>query len=68
MPCQLISLRGRGIRVVGRLKQDRWEDPEGKPHSRMKVVAEYLEQRPTFFKDSSKSEKNAEAVAEKSVI
>ena len=23
--------KGRGVRVVGRLKQDRWEDPEGRP-------------------------------------
>ena len=23
--------KGRGVRVVGRLKQDRWTDPDGKP-------------------------------------
>ena len=27
--------KGRGVRVVGRLKQDRWTDPDGKPHSRI---------------------------------
>jgi len=28
--------KGRGVRVVGRLKQDRWTDTEGKAHSRDK--------------------------------
>jgi|GEM_PF-254745 len=33
--------KGRGVRVVGRLKQDRWTDTEGKPHARVKIVAEH---------------------------
>ena len=35
--------KGRGIRVVGRLKQDTWVDSEQKNHSRVYVVAEYIE-------------------------
>ncbi len=42
--------KGRGVRVVGRLKQDRWTDTEGKSHSRVKIVAEHVE-----FKPMSKS-------------
>ena len=38
--------KGRGVRVVGRLKQDRWEDKDGNPRSRMKIVAEHVEFRP----------------------
>jgi single-strand DNA-binding protein len=38
--------KGRGVRVVGRLKQDRWSDPEGKPHSRVLIVAEHVEFKP----------------------
>ena len=38
--------KGRGVRVVGRLKQDRWTDPEGKPHSRIFIIAEHVEFRP----------------------
>jgi single-strand DNA-binding protein len=38
--------KGRGVRVVGRLKQDRWTDTEGKNRSRIKVVAEHVEFRP----------------------
>ncbi|MCL2067481.1 MAG: single-stranded DNA-binding protein [Treponema sp.] len=42
--------KGRGVRVVGRLKQDRWNDSEGKPHSRVTIVAEHVEFRPEFKK------------------
>lgn len=38
--------KGRGVRVVGRLKQDRWEDKDGNPRSRTKIVAEHVEFRP----------------------
>jgi len=46
--------KGRGVRVVGRLKQDRWTDPEGKTKSRIKIVAEHVEFKP-IFKDSLES-------------
>lgn len=38
--------KGRGVRVVGRLKQDRWVDDDENPHSRIKVVAEHVEFKP----------------------
>lgn len=38
--------KGRGVRVVGRIKQDRWQDKEGNPRSRVKIVAEHVEFRP----------------------
>ena len=34
---------GRGIRIVGRLKQKRWKDEEGKLHARIVVIAEHIE-------------------------
>ncbi len=40
--------KGRGIRVVGRLKQDRWEDTDGKKHDRIKIIAEHVEFKPRF--------------------
>ncbi|MEI6874427.1 MAG: single-stranded DNA-binding protein [Spirochaetota bacterium] len=40
--------KGRGVRVVGRLKQDRWQDTLGKQHSRVKIVAEHVEFKPQF--------------------
>ena len=42
--------KGRGVRVVGRLKQDRWTDADGKPHSRVSIVAEHVEFKPQFKK------------------
>jgi single-strand DNA-binding protein len=38
--------KGRGLRVVGRLKQDRWTDEEGKTRSKVKIVAEHVEFKP----------------------
>ena len=43
--CAEYLRKGRGVRVVGRLKQDRWKDGEGKSRSRLKIVAEHVEFR-----------------------
>ena len=48
--------KGRGVRVVGRLKQDRWQDPEGNPRSKIKIVAEHVEFKPVFAKKDDLSE------------
>ena len=44
--CSQNLKKGRGVRVVGRLKQDRWTDPEGHLRSRVKIVAEHVEFKP----------------------
>ena len=57
--------KGRGVRVVGRLKQDRWVDTEGKNRSKVKIVAEHVEFRPEFKNRKGGEEKKpAEMVAE----
>ena len=38
--------KGRGVRVVGRLKQNRWEDADGKKNSKIRIVAEHIEFKP----------------------
>jgi single-strand DNA-binding protein len=38
--------KGSGVRVVGRLKQERWTDADGKARSKVKVVAEHVEFMP----------------------
>ena len=38
--------KGRGVRIVGRLKQNRWKDEDGKSHSRVKIIAEHIEFKP----------------------
>jgi single-strand DNA-binding protein len=54
--------KGRGVRVVGRLKQDRWTDADGKNHSRIKIVGEHVEFKPEF--SQAKAGKEEFAIAE----
>ena len=44
--CAEYLAKGRGVRVVGRLKQERWEDPDGNSRAKMVVVAEQVEFQP----------------------
>ena len=60
--CYSKGHKGRGVRVVGRLKQERWNDPEGKSRSRVTIVAEHVEFRPDFRREGD-PEKTAEAAA-----
>ncbi|MDR2552417.1 MAG: single-stranded DNA-binding protein [Treponema sp.] len=48
--CYNLGHKGRGARVVGRLKQERWNGSDGKPHSKVTIVAEHVEFRPEFKK------------------
>jgi len=41
--CSEYLSKGRGVRVVGRLKQDRWTNPEGEHRSRVRIVGEHVE-------------------------
>jgi len=50
------AVKGRGIRVVGRLKQDRWKTAEDKWESRMMVVAEHVEYKPIKAADGEETE------------
>ncbi len=51
--------KGRAVRVVGRLKQDRWKDKDGLGRSKMKIVAEHVEfsmaKKGTQTKESSQA-------------
>jgi len=53
--------KGRGVRVVGRLKQERWQDSEGKAQSKIIIVAEHIEFRPEFKKETRTSQEAVEA-------
>ncbi|MBE6361241.1 MAG: single-stranded DNA-binding protein [Treponema bryantii] len=46
--------KGRGVRVVDRLKQERWKDAEGKSHSKIFVVAEHIELKQQIRKAPAK--------------
>jgi len=60
--CNNHGKKGRGVRVVGRLKQDRWTGNDGKQHSRVAIVAEHVEFRPD--KNSSAPEQEQQDQAE----
>ncbi|GMO49212.1 MAG: single-stranded DNA-binding protein [Termitinemataceae bacterium] len=46
--CKTVGRKGRGVRVVGRLKQSRWNSSDGAPHSKVSIVAEHVEFKPDF--------------------
>ena len=56
--CSTVGKKGRGVRVVGRLKQDRWKGSDGKNYSRIKVIADNV-----AFKPVNTEEKKAAFVA-----
>ena len=53
--------KGRGVRIVGRVKQDRWVDQEGKNKSRFKIVAEHVEFKPCKKSDGDAAEDESTA-------
>lgn len=57
--------KGTGLRVVGRLKQDRWKDKDGKAQSKCYVVAEHIEYKPNF--NNSLASTELEQTADESV-
>ena len=60
--CRGLLVKGSGVRVVGRLKQDRWNSEDGKARSRVKIVAEHIEAKPvTVAEKETATESEAEA-------
>ena len=58
--------KGRGVRVVEWLRQDRWTDQEGKGHSRVEIIAEHVEFKPQINKDKDPPEHGEEKEVETS--
>ena len=58
-----LAKKGRGLRVVGRLKQDRWKTQEGKNSSKVSIVAEHID-----FQPERTNEKNGEEVKNEAAI
>jgi len=55
--------KGRGVRVVGRIKQDRWEK-DGVKHERVIINAEHVEFRPERVQESVREVPSGEALPE----
>jgi single-strand DNA-binding protein len=51
--CHNQGHKGRGVRVVGRLKQDRCTGTDGKPYSKISIVAEHVEFRPEIKEENN---------------
>ena len=63
--CNQYLNKGRGVRVIGRLKQDRWTNKEGQNREKIKIVAEHIDFKPQFKKYQEQEEAEAEVAAEK---
>jgi single-strand DNA-binding protein len=48
--CSSLGRKGKGVRVVGRLKQERWTGNDGRSHTKVAIIAEHLEYRSDFKK------------------
>jgi single-strand DNA-binding protein len=58
--------KGRGVRVVGRLKQERWNGTDGKARSKVTIVAEHIEFRPeTEHREAAGQEEGNDEAGEK---
>jgi single-strand DNA-binding protein len=65
--CYNNGRKGRGVRVVGRLKQDRWNGIDGKQRSRITIVAEHVEFRPDFKREGDAERGEAGVLAREAV-
>ena len=63
--CSEYLKKGRGVRVVGRLKQERWQDQDGNNRSKVTIVAEHVEFRPKAkVQDDTEPGENTEEAAQ----
>jgi single-strand DNA-binding protein len=58
--CKQNGHQGRGLRVVGRLKQEHSRNAEGNPLARIIIVAEHVEFRPTMTQGQKQTMHNDE--------
>lgn len=65
--CEKKAKKGRGIRVVGRLKQNVWKDAEEKTQSKIFVVAEHIEYKPVYSKAEEKSTESTDVKSQQTV-
>lgn len=54
------AMKGRGIRIVGRLVQETWKDKDGKNCSKVKILAEHVEFKPVTEKPAMSESTNTD--------
>lgn len=52
--CNTYLKKGRGVRVVGRLKQDRWKTADETGKSRVYIIGEHVEFKPIIKTEETK--------------
>lgn len=62
--CGSSLAKGRGVRVVGRLKQDRWVDDQGRTLSRVKIVGDHVEFKPVIRREGAEGQESPESPAD----
>ena len=55
--CKIPVKEGSGVRVVGRLKENKWTDKDGVSHSEVQIVAEHIEIRKKEFSNGLSNDK-----------
>ena len=55
--CDIPVKEGSGVRIVGRLKQNKWTDSEGASHSEVQIVAEHIEIKKKEFSNGLNNDK-----------
>lgn len=66
--CEKNLHKGRGIRVVGRVKQNRWEGTDGKKFAKVNIVAEHIEFRPMFLENKNKQSNETTQLAQSALM
>ncbi len=60
--CAKFLTKGRGIRVLGRLRQEKWKTESDESRERVVIVAEHVEFQPEKKSDDSRMSENKTAV------
>ena len=55
--CDIPVKEGSGVRIVGRLNQNKWTDSDGMIHSEVQIVAEHIEIKKKEFSNGLNNDK-----------
>ena len=53
--------KGIGLRVIGRLKQDRWKSANGKSNSKISIIAEHIDFKTPIIKSPNQDKQQNDA-------
>ncbi|MCE9500745.1 MAG: single-stranded DNA-binding protein [Leptospira sp.] len=59
--CAEFLKKGRGVTVIGNIKQDRWKSPDGTPRTKLKVVASSVRFNGFYPNEKEKSREGKKA-------